>query len=258
VITRAVVQFSGGAGSWAAGKRTVERYGAENVTLLFADVSMEDPDLYRFLDEAAADLSAELVKLVDGRTPWDVFDQVRFIGNTRIDPCSRMLKREPLRAWIEEHCDPATTAVVLGIDWTEIHRFERAQPRWEPWILEAPLCDPPYVDKADVIAMLVDAGIAPPALYAQGFPHNNCGGFCIKAGQAQFAQLLRVHPDRYHYHEEREEQFRATTGKDVAILRDRRGGPTKPMTLRTFRERIEGQGTFDQLDWGGCGCALED
>jgi len=34
---RAVVQMSGGVGSWGAARRTVERYGRDAVTLLFAD-----------------------------------------------------------------------------------------------------------------------------------------------------------------------------------------------------------------------------
>lgn len=255
---KAVVQMSGGTGSWAAARRTVERYGVENTTLLFADTKIEDPDLYRFLDEAAADVGAPLVRIAEGRTPWDVFDDVKYIGNTRIDPCSKILKRDLLRAYIEEHFDPVDTVVVIGIDWTELHRFERAAPRWLPWKLEAPLCDPPLVDKDDLIAELRERGIEPPALNEEGFPHNNCGGFCIKAGQAQFELLLRTHPDRYREHEEREEQWRETNGKDVAILRDRRGGTTKPMTMRTFRLRLEDSGKFDRHDWGGCGCALED
>ncbi len=47
-----VVMFSGGAGSWAAAKRIAAR----PLTLLFADTLIEDGDLYRFLDDAAADV----------------------------------------------------------------------------------------------------------------------------------------------------------------------------------------------------------
>jgi hypothetical protein len=99
------------------------------------------------------------------------------------------------------------------------------------------------------------AGIEPPRLYKMGFHHNNCGGFCIKAGQAQFARLLTTMPERYARHERREQELRDYLGKDIAILRDRRGGDTKPMTLREFRERLEHDAkAFDSFDWGGCGC----
>jgi hypothetical protein len=53
-----------------------------------------------------------------------VFERKRYLGNTRIDPCSYYLKRLPQRAWLEEHCDPDDTVVYLGIDWTEEQRLE--------------------------------------------------------------------------------------------------------------------------------------
>ena len=253
---KAIVQFSGGVGSWAAAKRAVDIY--DEVTLLFADTLIEDADLYRFLDEAAENIGAPLVKIADGRTPWEVFRDVKFIGNTRIDPCSLVLKRDLLRAWIEEHADPADTAIVLGIDWTESHRLDRATPRWEPWTLVAPMCDAPYMDKPEVLAWLQAEGIEPPRLYAMGFPHNNCGGFCVKAGQAQFKLLLEQMPERYMGHEREEQITRVSIGKDVAILRDRRGGTTKPMTLEAFRERLGVDGSdYDAEEWGGCGCAID-
>ena len=91
-----VVMFSGGIGSWASAKRAAASYGTDGMTLLFADTLIEDADLYRFIREAADDIGAELVTLIEGRTPWEVFRDVKFLGNTRIDPCSRVLKREPL------------------------------------------------------------------------------------------------------------------------------------------------------------------
>lgn len=251
--THCIVQFSGGAGSYAAAVRAVERFGAGGVTLLFADTLMEDEDLYRFLDDAAASLGVPVTRISDGRDPWQVFADVRFLGNTRIDPCSKLLKRDLLRAWCDRHFSPDEALIALGIDWTEEHRFTRAQPRWLPWTLWAPLLDEPLVDKHDILAA---SGIKQPRLYDMGFPHNNCGGFCVKAGQAQFRHLWEMMPERYLYHEQKEQELRETLG-DVAILRDRRGGTTKPMTLRDFRINRIGAGDVDGLDWGGCGCAID-
>jgi hypothetical protein len=115
----------------------------------------------------------------------------------------------------------------------------------------------PYLSKADILKTLVASGIEPPRLYKLGFPHNNCGGFCVKAGQAQFAKLLEHFPDRYRDHERKEWETREIIGSDVTILRDRRGGKTKPMTLTAFRERVEAGETFDRSDWGGCACAID-
>jgi hypothetical protein len=40
-------------------------------------------------------------------------------------------------------------------------------------------------------------------------------------------------------------------------MKDRTGGTTKSLTMKTFRERIEQQGQFDEFEWGGCGCAID-
>ena len=254
-----LVMFSGGAGSWAAGRRVVERHGPEDTRLLFADTLMEDEDLYRFLEEAAADIGAELIHLTEGRTPWEVFFDERFLGNSRVDPCSKILKRKFLRRWLEaNYPDPDEVVIYLGIDWTEEHRYDRARPYWEPYKIEAPLCDEPLLDKAQVLDLMRSRGIKPPRLYDLGFPHNNCGGFCIKAGQAQFKRLLETMPERYAYHEGKEQEIRSYLNKDVAILIDRRGGGRKPLTLKDFRLRLVDEGEFDPLDWGGCGCFSPD
>ncbi len=251
-----VVMFSGGAGSWMAARRVAEMGVAP--TLLFADTKMEDEDLYRFLEEAAVDVGGDLVKVAEGRTPWEVFFDVRYLGNTRVDPCSRILKRELLDRWVDDHCDPDDTTIYIGIDWTEVHRFTRLQELRKPWVVKAPLCDPPYLTKRQILETLEERGITPPALYRLGFPHNNCGGFCIKAGQAHFANLYRTMPDRYAFHEAKEEEIRAYLGKDVAILRDRRGGTSSPLTLKDFRERICAGGQYDMYEWGGCACFTPD
>jgi 3'-phosphoadenosine 5'-phosphosulfate sulfotransferase (PAPS reductase)/FAD synthetase len=253
-MTARIVMFSGGVGSWAAAKRVADRHGSRNLVLLFADTRMEDEDLYRFLGEAAANVGGTLERVVEGRDPWQVFFDERFLGNTRADPCSKILKRRLLRRWIEARYGPGEAVVSLGFDWTEGHRLERARPYWRPYRVEAPLCDPPYLTKRDQLALLKAEGIRPPKLYELGFPHNNCGGFCIKAGQAHFRLLLETMPERYAYHERKEQELREHLGKNVAVLRDRTGKRTRPMTLRAFRERVEADGKVDTFEWGGCGC----
>lgn len=42
-LTR-VVQFSGGITSWAVAQRVADRYGIDDLTLLFADTHIEDQD----------------------------------------------------------------------------------------------------------------------------------------------------------------------------------------------------------------------
>lgn len=255
--TARVVMFSGGIGSWAAARRTADAYGVDGLTLLFADTRIEDSDLYRFLDDAAADIGAPLVKIADGRNPWDVFQDRRMLGNTRIAPCSTELKQKPARDWMAKHAPGAT--VVIGIDWTEVHRLEGARRGWHPWPVEAPLCERPFMTRAEIMASLASCGIRPPALYVEGFPHNNCGGGCVRAGAAHFAHLYRRRPTTFAEWEQGEERIRQYLGRDVSILRDRTGGAVSAFTLADLRVRLERQPTFgNDAEWGGCGCFIEN
>ena len=296
---RHVVMFSGGLGSWATAKRVAERHGTNALTLLFADVGGdhssphqgEDEDTYRFIKEAAANVGGGLVWLNEGRDIWQVFKDDRFLGNSRLANCSKFLKQKPCRDWLDANCDPSDTTIYVGLDWTEPHRIPGNRLAYShpfnqpcvdvpgclaylngipgaepckrfmatPWRVEFPMNEPPFVDKAGLIAACEAEGIEIPRLYRAGFPHNNCGGFCVRAGQAQMELLLREHPDRYAYHEAKEQELREYLDKDVSVLRDRTGGTSTPLTLRQFRERIQRQPElFDDFDWGGCGCFVAE
>jgi len=253
----AVVMFSGGAGSWMAGRRAVQRFGADNVALLFADTQMEDPDLHRFLDEAAADIGAPLIRIADGRDIWQVFKDRRMLGNSRIANCSAELKQKPCRRWMDENAPGAV--VVLGLDWTEEHRLPGAVAGWAPFGVIAPLCDPPHLTKRQILDAMKASGIEIPRLYRLGFAHNNCGGGCVRAGHAQFAHLFRTMPDRFAEWERGESELREHLVADVSILRDRTSGESSPMTLGVMRERLERQPAMFALDeWGGCGCFVSE
>lgn len=253
-----VVMFSGGAGSWATAKLVAERYGTQSLDLLFADTKIEDADLYRFLRDGAADVGGRLIITAEGRTPWEVFRDRKFLGNHRVDPCSQVLKREHLRTWLEEHYSPKWTTVYLGIDWTEEHRFYKARRYWAPWAVESPLLERPDLDKDGQLKWMAAAGVKPPRLYELGFPHNNCGGGCVKAGMAHFRHLYRKLPEVYAEWERQEEELRQYLGKNVAILTDRSGGHAgasrRPMPLSEFRWKITDKNIPGADEWGGCGC----
>jgi hypothetical protein len=139
-----------------------------------------------------------VVGLIEGRTPWDVYRDVRFLGNSRVDPCSKILKREMSDRWREANCDPASTFIYLGFGFDEQSRIEKVRRRLgERWHVEFPMDEPPYMTRVPLMQKALDCGIQPPRLYYQGFKHNNCGGQCSKAGQAQHARLLSVDPCLY-------------------------------------------------------------
>lgn len=262
MTTKHVIMFSGGIGSWATAMRVKAKYGAENMILLFSDVRGEtenpnigeDPDTYRFIDEAAKHLGAELVTVVDGRDIWQVFKDQRFLGNSRIAPCSHELKQKPAKKWIHENTTPGDAIIYVGIDWSEAHRMAAVTKGYKPWLVDAPLLDEPHLSKTDMIEWARAEGLKPPRLYELGFKHNNCGGGCVRAGQAQFKHLLDTMPDRYAEWEKQEQKMQDYLGVPVTILRDQRGGTVKPLSLTELRQRNEQQPALIDLTDTGVSC----
>lgn len=269
-----VVGVSSGVASAFTWALAIDAYGAENVVGLFADVNGEDSDNYRFLADVHFALGMpRLVKLGnDGRTIWDVFRDEKFLGNTRASMCSRILKFEACRDWMHANCDRTGLHHLIGIDWTEAHRFtgyRDSNGKWHPgqkarWasvgiVARAPMVEE-TLDKDHALKWLASLGIEPPSLTRDGFPHANCMGGCIKAGAKQFKKLLRERPEAFAWWERNEEATRVIVG-DHSILRDRRGGTTKPLTLRQLRIEVQcasDPSLFDDDDRSGCGCFTFD
>jgi len=253
-----MVMFSGGIGSWAAAKRVCAAHPDESVTLLFADTRTEDEDTYRFLEDAARNVGAPLVRIADGRTIWELFRDKRFLGNARVDLCSRILKRELCDRWLADRYTPQDVTVYVGIDWTEEHRYTRMRERKLPWRYDAPLCNAPWLTKADMHRWAEREGLRKQRLYCMGAAHANCGGGCVKAGEGAFVRLLRVMPERFAEWEREEAALRDLLG-DVAILTDRRNGKRRPMPLSELRARVSAEDvTLDLFEIGGCGCFVDD
>jgi len=254
-----IVLFSGGIASWAAAKRVVAKHGAKNTKLLFTDTQTEDEDLYRFLKDAEKNIGAELITIADGRDVWQVFKDVGYMGNSRRDPCSRILKRELADKWIKERYTPEECRLYIGITWDEMHRYDRLKVRKLPYIYEAPMCEPPYLEKKQIFEWAEAEGLKRPRLYDFGFMHNNCGAFCVRAGQAHFYLLHKSMPEKYAEYEDKEESVYQAIGKRHPFLRVTENGVLKYITLREFREQyISDLKQCDLFDWGGCGCFSED
>lgn len=233
-----VIQYSGGIGSWATAQRVAARHGTENMILLFSDTLIEEDSLYAFLAESAAQLDAPLVRVADGRTPFEVYWSSRFLGNARLAPCSKVLKQKPARQWLQDHADPDTATLYVGIDASEERRIPGIRAGWDPWTVEFPLTEEPGLTKDAMLAEARALGLTPPRAYEEGFAHANCAGMCVRGGQAHWRRLLERHPDRFADYERQEQKFRAEFG-DRAILKERRNGVARPLPLAELRRRHE-------------------
>jgi hypothetical protein len=174
-----------------------------------------------------------------------------------------LLKRTFCDQWIAENYTPESVIVCVGIDANEGHRIANLAPRKLPWIYRAPLVEAGFFfpPRAEKLQMVRDAGVEPPRLYALGFQHNNCGGFCVKAGLAQFKLLHETMPERYDWHVQKERELRAAVPNVRPFLRKTVDGKLNYVWLEDYREfLLTGKPLVgeEKFDWGGCGCALGD
>jgi len=243
-----IVNVSGGLTSFEALRRVVVRHGSgANVIPIFADTKIEEPDLYRFLGDIERHLSIKIIRLADGRTPFDVMKDERCITMHGMAPCSKKLKREVIDRYVASIAGPVTR--VFGLDWSEMHRVKRMR-ELSAWPLWFPLIEKPLVTKQDIISYLHSVGIEEPQLYKGGFTHSNCGGGCVRAGKKQFIHLLHTRPDTFALWEAHEQNMREYLDKDIFILVKHK------QTLRQVREEAERGAVVcdDDEDGTVCGC----
>lgn len=250
------ISTSGGLGSAISAIVAHER--DLDYEMIFADTLIEDEDLYRFVWEVALKLGKNLVYLRDGRNPWQVFVDRRYIGNTRTAHCSDELKTKMVREYLAVHAAPGDQ-LVLGMDFSEFDRIERAQRNWTPRQVMSLLNEfkcwrPQWAE------MLARYDIKAPRLYDYGFPHNNCGGMCVRGGLKQFATLLENFPLRYLWHEMYQEWAMLQIGSTAKpFLRKVVDGVTHYLTMRQFREMYQaGTIKVDPYDFGGCACFVDE
>lgn len=244
-----IVSLSGGAGSAVAADRAIQRYGRKRVILRFADVSWEDEDLYRFLDDCMGRWGGRLYIHKDGRTPLEVFENKKIIPNNMRAPCTYELKIKPLTEWLWRLPKPVT--VLTGHDWHEPNRIEAIRHWHKPrgkktWrapqgyarrihgvyedfpLLWKPLEFRPYQD------VIRSWGISPPRMYDYGFPHNNCGGRCVKQGIREWQRLKAAFPDRFDAMATWEtlQQEQSASRENRTLLTRRIKGQSIPLPLR--------------------------
>jgi len=301
-MKKSLVLFSGGMGSALSGWLEALKKGSDNCIFYFNDTLIEDDDLYRFLveslffinnetlDKDILDLTNELpwydhpderkkallnlgsrltdrfdnfVYDTDGRNPWQVFFDESFLANSRIDTCSKVLKRQRAQRFIKKF-KPDQIEIVTGFDWSEVDRLERAYPNWQPFKLLSPMCPDrenagnPWVARSIVEPLFLSrSSIKKPLAYDQGFTHNNCGKFCVKAGLDHFYLLWKTDLRTYTFHEEKQEWLHQVRPKTKPFLKKTTNKVLRYLTLREFRiEYLETGLHLPGSDFGGCVCAV--
>lgn len=269
------------------------RHTPKNIHCAIAVIEDESPDVWRlmdWLDERLVEVGASKVVRVshDKASPakytinpdpanyvgiWDVFHGEGMMGSSRADPCSRVLKRETMRRYILDTHSPEDTEMWFGIKTSEIDRILNIRRNWGSigYDVIAPLdeltqdeCSAIFgkygfdndarfilAEENDVVCQTILGWI--PELYDLNFSHNNCGGFCVKAGVSQFRKLYRFFPERAIYHAEQEALFnkkRLADGKGaVSVLKS---GQTLQAIIDDERSSPKMVDMFPDDDTTGC------
>lgn len=192
----------------------------------------------------------------------ELFIKRKFMANSRVDICSQVLKREQSSKFIKKHFFAELTSVAVGIGMWESHRLDKARPNWSPYDLISPYANFLLDDNIYDCTKTLDLEL--PYLYTIGASHNNCSGFCVKAGLAHYRQLLKNDRDLYLIHENNEQLVIKLTeekGRKVKpFLSKQINGKKIYLTLKDFRLSIENNSLTkeDMIDetFGSCSCAI--
>lgn len=230
-----IAMFSGGAASYMACKLVKPE------VLLFADTGEEHPDLYKALPIAAKNLNANLVILSGDMDR--VITENRALPSPMLPFCSYDLKIKPCFDWLKINHPGAE--LVYGFTWDEGPRFAKTQAAnaKRGYSTIAPLMSAKIGHSECVETFVNECGMQ--SLYERGYPHNNCGGACVKAGISQWKRVLEDDPDRFQKWVNREAKF------DGHSVLKRYG---KPYPLRQLRADVQANIPLPIEDWGGCSC----
>lgn len=260
-----IASLGGGFTSSALMPRVLlEQHDKDQIHFINCVLPNEHPDMWRLFDAVEENLGIEITYIAyhpetkwqyvtkkdRGNkdllyTPFDIFFQQGFIGNSRNDPCSRLLKRETIYHYVSEMYDPDNTEIAVGIHFYELERSVAIRENWkrQGWKVIFPIIDEEEkFEREDEIRLMREWYGVSLELYEKNFEHNNCAGACVKAGQRQWAQLWYHYPEVYMEWEGLErkwnEQFYDKYKKEYTILRIQRNGKRIYISLKDFRETI--------------------
>jgi 3'-phosphoadenosine 5'-phosphosulfate sulfotransferase (PAPS reductase)/FAD synthetase len=204
---RVVVWYSCGVTSAVAARLSLRKYlGTRPVHVVYCDTGSEHPDNARFTRDVEEWLGVkiEVLKNPKYRDVDDVIEKDRYLNGPGGAKCTGVLKKAMRHRYQRADSD----IQVFGFDAAEESRaadFRRDNP--EVW-LETPLIEQ-GITKADCLAIIREAGIETPAMYALGYKNNNCIG-CVKGGMGYWNKIRTDFPDVFARRAAQERHIGAT------------------------------------------------
>lgn len=208
-----VASVSSGASSAIAADMILQKFPAESVDLIFADTLHEDVDNYRFLDDLEKRWKRKITRLIDGRTPEQVWDDRGLIPNDQICPCTFELKLKLIIDYVKNLQDQGYRVVmVVGYSAKDLQRRSPKAKNYPDWVNELypgrmlattmnwaaknVMVIYPARNVTDVKHVVETVwGIKLPRMYGMDFLSANCSGDCPKGGVKHWINVLEKFPD---------------------------------------------------------------
>lgn len=194
-MSRIVCWFSCGAASAVATKLAIAQYAGSGREIVIARciVKEEHHDNDRFAADCEKWFGMPITNMISEKYKGsivEVADKRGYVSGINGAPCTMLLKKK-----VREDFQDPTDKHVFGYCAEE-------QDRWDSF-LDANNIDAvsPLIDRglehSDCLAMIENAGIRLPDMYALGYKHNNCIG-CFKAGgQGYWNKILIDFPETF-------------------------------------------------------------
>ena len=188
-MPRRIAHFSAGAASAIAAKISAPD------EIWYADTGGEDEDNERFLRDCEVWFGKPVIRQKSKKyaSTWELWEKKNFLSSPYGAPCTGELKIKPQKE--DERPDDIH---IFGYtsDPNDVKRAHQMNASFPDLQTEFPLIDR-GLNKAACLAMLYNAGIQPPRVYALGFPNANCIP-CVKAQSPRYWALVRHHfPDQF-------------------------------------------------------------
>jgi len=227
-MSRTIIWFSCGAASAVAAKLTLR--DKPDSIVAYCETGAEHSDNERFMADCVGWFNAPVERLKSEKydSTWDLWEKRGYLSGVNGAICTGELKVIPRL----NNYDLPSDIHVFGYtaDMADQRRANRLRGAYPNMNIETPLIDAGLL-KENVLAMIENAGIALPPMYAMGFHNNNCIP-CVKAESPNYWALVRKEfPSEF----ERMAKLARDTGKKGVRL-------TKISEERIFIDEIP-------LDW---------
>lgn len=205
--------WSAGVTSAVACKLAIDKYGADNVRLIYFHIDSAHDDNLRFKRECEEWYGCKIEewKSEDYTDQFDVIEKTGYINGPQGARCTLELKKK-VRFRVEKEIDYKHQVFGFEFSKKEVNRAIRFLEQYPDAAPCFPLIEN-KMTKQECAYFLTDAGIDLPVMYTLGYPNNNCIG-CVKGGAGYWNKIREDFPDHFNKMADLEEKIGRTCLKD--------------------------------------------